>query len=129
MNYPGENGEPVPPFKMPSLPAALAAARLDWRNYSDPSASYFDHIAGLVGSPSKVKAVQFDADVAKGYLPAVPWLYPPSGLSEHPSFAKNPSPWSRLDSSGPRPHQGHRRKPSVRKHRGLRHLGWLGWLV
>ena len=91
-SHPGEHGEPVPPFKMPSLPAALAAAGHDWRNYSDPSTSYFDHIAGLGGSPSNVKAAQFDTDVAKGYLPAVAWLYAPGGLSEHPPFGTKSKP-------------------------------------
>ena len=95
-SHPGEHGEPVPPFKMPSLPAALATAKLDWRNYADANESYFDQIDGLVGDPSNVSSAQFDKDVAKGYLPAVAWLYAPGGFSEHPPFAtrhgKTPGP-------------------------------------
>lgn len=85
-SHPGEHGEPVPPFDMPSLPAALDAAGRDWRNYSDPNESYFDHIAYTAGRPSNVRAAQFDADVDAGFLPAVCWLYAPGGFSEHPPF-------------------------------------------
>src|SRR3974390_691318 len=51
-SHPGEHGEPVPPFKRPSLPAALAPEGHDWRDYADPSESYFNDIAGLSGDPS-----------------------------------------------------------------------------
>jgi phospholipase C len=71
---------------MPSLPAALDRAKLDWRGYADAHESYFDDIAGLKGSRSHVKSAQFDKDVARSYLPAVAWLYAPGGFSEHPPF-------------------------------------------
>lgn len=86
--HPGEHDQPSPPFQMPSLPAALETAGLDWRNYAEAHSSYFGHIAGLAGNASNVASAQFDMDVAKGYLPAVSWLYAPGGLSEHPPFAK-----------------------------------------
>jgi phospholipase C len=76
--------QPSPPFDMPSLPAALAAMGLSWRNYADANTSYFDHIKALKGSPNSVHSAQFDADVKKGFLPEVAWLYAPSGMSEHP---------------------------------------------
>ena len=76
--------QPRPPFPLPSLPAALTVAGLSWRGYADANASYFGDIAGLAGDPSIVPAAQFDADVERGFLPAVSWLYAPAGLSEHP---------------------------------------------
>jgi len=76
--------QPQPPFDLPSLPQALAAAGRTWRNYAESKASYFDHIKALQGNPWSVPAAQFDADVAKGFLPDVAWLYAPFGNSEHP---------------------------------------------
>ena len=84
--------QPQPPFTLPSLPAALAAAGLNWRNYADAHESYFTDIAGLAGDPANVPAAQFDADVARGFLPSVAWLYAPSGLSEHPSTSGSSGP-------------------------------------
>ncbi len=87
--------QPQPPFVLPSLPAALTKAGLSWRNYADAHGSYFRDIADLAGAPSNVPSARFDADVAGGALPSVSWLYAPSGLSEHPPFAKKgttPSP-------------------------------------
>jgi phospholipase C len=81
-----------PPYRLPSLPAALAQAGRDWRDYADTNASYFRHIAGLAGDPSNVPSTQFDRDVARGYLPAVSWVYAPDGLSEHPPFAAGSGP-------------------------------------
>jgi len=79
--------QPQPPFTLPSLPAALVAAGLTWRDYADAHESYFRDIAGLAGDPSNVPSARFDLDVANGSLPAVSWLYAPGGLSEHPPFA------------------------------------------
>lgn len=90
--HPGEHGQPSPPFAMPSLPAALAKAGLEWRNYADPNESYFDQIAGLIGSPSNLSSAHFDADVNRGYLPSVAWLYAPAGYSEHPPFFSKTGP-------------------------------------
>ena len=89
---PGAHGQPVPPFNLPSLPAALATGGMEWRDYADANESYFRHIADLAGSPSNVPAAQFDTDVAAGFLPAVAWLYAPSGYSEHPPWGANPGP-------------------------------------
>ncbi len=84
--------QPQPPFTLPSLPAALAAAGRDWRTYADAHASYVGDIAGLAGDPSNVPSAQFDADVERGYLPAVSWLYAPEGLSEHPPSSSHSGP-------------------------------------
>ncbi len=84
--------QPQPPFDLPSLPAALAAAGLTWRDYADAHESYFGDIAGLAGSASIVPSARFDADVASGALPAVSWLYAPAGLSEHPTSSARGGP-------------------------------------
>jgi phospholipase C len=76
--------QPAPPYDMPSLPATLEAAGLEWRNYADSRSSYFDHIAALRGHRWSVPTAQFDADARAGALPAVSWLYAPEGYSEHP---------------------------------------------
>jgi phospholipase C len=46
----------------------------------------------LAGHRWNVTAGQFDTDVAAGQLPDVAWLYPPSGLSEHPPDHRNAKP-------------------------------------
>ncbi len=76
--------QPMPPFPLQSLPAALESAGRTWRNYAEPRSSYFDHIAGLAGHKWNVHSGQFDHDAAAGALPDVAWLYAPGGLSEHP---------------------------------------------
>ena len=91
-SHPGQHGQPIPPFILPSLPAALAAAKLEWRNYSDPHESYFDQIQGLATSPSNVSSAQFDLDLERGFLPAVAWLYAPGSFSEHPPFVTGGGP-------------------------------------
>jgi phospholipase C len=75
-----------PPFDLPSLPASLSKAGLDWRNYGGYA---FDYIRALRGDPANVTTDQFKADVAKGYLPAVSWLYASEGLSEHPPHGQS----------------------------------------
>jgi phospholipase C len=84
----GRRYQPLPPYDLPSLPAALAASGRTWRNYADQNTSYFDHISALRSSPWNVAASQFDKDVAAGFLPDVAWLYPPDGFSEHPGDFK-----------------------------------------
>jgi phospholipase C len=84
--------QPMPPYKMKSLPETLESAGLEWRNYADGRSSYFDHIEALEGHKWNVSAGQFDADVAAGTLPAVSWLYAPEGLSEHPPWGTHPHP-------------------------------------
>jgi phospholipase C len=70
-----------PPFDIPSLPVALAKAGLSWRNYGGYAHGY---ITALKGSKNNVSADHFAKDAAAGKLPAVSWVYGPSGLSEHP---------------------------------------------
>jgi phospholipase C len=70
-----------PPFDIPSLPVALAKAGLTWRNYGGYAQGY---ITALKGSKNNVTADHFAKDAAAGKLPAVSWVYGPSGLSEHP---------------------------------------------
>ncbi len=84
--------QPQPPFDLPSLPAALTAAGLTWRDYADAHESYFRDIAGLAGAASNVPSAHFDTDVASGSLPAVSWLYAPAGLSEHPTSSPHGGP-------------------------------------
>jgi phospholipase C len=77
--------QPQPPYDINSLPATLKAAGLQWRAYSDDKlASYFRNIKALAGDPWNVTGTQFDQDVARGFLPAVSWMYAPGNLSEHP---------------------------------------------
>jgi phospholipase C len=75
--------QPQPPYQIESLPAVLERNGRTWRNYADPGASYFEHIAALGGHRWNVPSSQFDADAA-GSLPDVAWLYAPSAASEHP---------------------------------------------
>lgn len=77
--------QPQPPYDINSLPSALKAAGRDWRAYSDDKlASYFRNIQALANDPWNVTGSQFDQDVARGFLPAVSWMYAPGNLSEHP---------------------------------------------
>ena len=84
--------QPVPPYALPSLPQALQTAGRQWRGYADAHESYFSNFAALKGSHSLVPSAQFDADVAKGFLPDVSWVYAPGGLSEHPGDRKGDLP-------------------------------------
>lgn len=81
--------QPVAPFVLNSLPAALAKAKLTWRCYSDKADNYFDHITALKNSPNIVSWTQFDADAKAGTLPNVSWVYAPGAFSEHPPFGAN----------------------------------------
>jgi phospholipase C len=77
--------QPQPPYDINSLPSALKAAGHDWRAYSDDKlASYFRNIQALANDPWNVTGSQFDQDVARGFLPAVSWMYAPGNFSEHP---------------------------------------------
>jgi len=83
INNPHKSDPPSlhPPFDLPSLPASLEKAGLTWRNYGGYA---FDYISSLQGNPANVTSAQFAQDAAAGNLPAVSWVYAPSGLSEHP---------------------------------------------
>jgi phospholipase C len=83
---PSRKYQPNQPYDIPSLPAALQAAKLTWKSYGN-SSNYFSYIKALKGSKNIVRQPQFDADVAAGTLPNVSWLYAPGSpveLSEHP---------------------------------------------
>lgn len=73
--------QPVPPFDIPSLPKQLENSGLDWRNYGGLA---FKLIKNLILSPKNVSSNQFAKDAAAGKLPEVSWVFPPSGMSEHP---------------------------------------------
>jgi phospholipase C len=70
-----------PPFNIPSLPAALEKAGLTWGNYGGYAQGY---ITALKGNKNNMTADKFAAAAASGKLPAVSWVYGPTGLSEHP---------------------------------------------
>src|SRR6202047_2488328 len=77
--------QPQPPYDINSLPSALKAVGRDWRAHSDDKlASYFRNIQALANDPWNVTGSQFDQDVARGFLPAVSWMYAPGNLSERP---------------------------------------------
>ena len=84
--------QPQAPFSLPTLPASLTQARLRWQSYGDPSFNYFNHIAGLKGSPNIKSWNQFDADAANGKLPNVAWLYADGRHDEHPPYGQNAGP-------------------------------------
>jgi phospholipase C len=70
-----------PPFDLPSLPASLENAGFQWRNYGGYA---FHFISSLRRHRASVQPEQFVLDAKAGNLPAVSWVYAPSGLSEHP---------------------------------------------
>ncbi len=76
--------QPSPPYDLQSLPAVLQQSGRQWRNYADPNSSYFTHIQALRGNAWNVASAQFTADLKRGFLPDVAWLYPPYADSEHP---------------------------------------------
>jgi phospholipase C len=80
--------QPSPPYDLQSLPAVLQQHGRQWRNYADTNSSYFTHIKALKGNAWNVTSAQFDADVKKGFLPDVAWLYAPYAQSEHPGGAR-----------------------------------------
>jgi phospholipase C len=69
-------GQPL--FQLPSLPANLHTAGLEWRNYGGYA---FEFIEGLNGH--QLPSTQFATDAAAGNLPAVSWVYAEHALSEH----------------------------------------------
>jgi phospholipase C len=91
MDNPHKNDPPqlAPPFNLPSLPASLEKAGLDWRSYGGDFV--FRNLSGLIGQGKNHGSPQFTVDAAKGSLPAVSWLYSES-LSEHPPHGAAPSP-------------------------------------
>lgn len=72
------SGNPV--YDLPSLPASLDAAGLNWGNYGGYA---FGLIKALAGRP-QLSSNQFATDAKTGKLPAVSWVYGPHAFSEHP---------------------------------------------
>jgi len=76
--------QPSPPYDLQSLPAVLQQHGRQWRNYAEANSSYFPNIKALKGHQWNVVTTQFDADLKRGFLPDVAWLYAPYADSEHP---------------------------------------------
>lgn len=80
------NSWSYPCYSIGSLPAALSAAGVGWRYYS--AAQVWDtpsYIKGLAGSANDVhNPDRFIADVKAGTMPAVSWVTPSGGESDHP---------------------------------------------
>ena len=74
-------GKPQVTYNIPSLPDLLDHAGLTWNCYT--TGYPFDLITNL-GARNRKPQSQFAADAAAGKLPAVSWIYGPSGLDEHP---------------------------------------------
>ena len=109
--------QPSPPYDLPSLPALLQQNKRQWRNYADARSSYFTNIKALQGSAWNVSVAQFDADVQKGFLPDVAWLYPPYPDSDHPGGGRT------VAAGDTRPRAGARAKQPVGELGDDHHLG------
>jgi phospholipase C len=74
-------------FYFKTLPDALEEAGITWKYYAD-SGGVLNVIGNIRNSVLWEKDVmpstQFIADAKSGHLPAVSWLLPPGGYSEHP---------------------------------------------
>ncbi len=73
--------QPLPPYKLPSLPKQLEKKHLDWRNYGG---LVFFTISDLILSTKNRLTSQFVTDATRGKLPEVSWVFPRSEDSEHP---------------------------------------------
>lgn len=80
----------APCFDFPTLADSLVAAGQTWKVYSDGGApgGVFDAIRHIRDSPTWQDHVastnQFLADAQSGTLPAMSWVFPPEGSSDHP---------------------------------------------
>ncbi len=75
-----------------TLPDLLSAHHISWKDYrgDNPWVEPFKMIRHIRYGPDWARVVpdsQFVADVRAGRLPAVSWLTPPVGLSDHPPSA------------------------------------------
>ena len=85
-----------------TYPETLAAAGVSWAIYDEQAnhatqapfslnvMTYFEGWAGLLAAdPSRLRTGDghFQADLANGKLPAVSWIVPPYGYSEHPDHS------------------------------------------
>jgi phospholipase C len=76
-----------PCFDFKTMPDALQEAGITWRYYADGGGflSIIGHIRNSdLWEKDVMPATQFIADAKAGHLPAVSWLLPPKGDSEHP---------------------------------------------
>jgi len=76
-----------PCFDFRTLPDLLEGAGISWKYYGDWGGvmSTIRHIYDAKFHKQRIaEPSQFETDVANGQLPAVSWLLPPSGKTEHP---------------------------------------------
>jgi len=76
-----------PCFDFQTLPDLLEGAGISWKYYGDWGGvmSTIRHIYNAKFYKQRIaEPSQFETDVANGQLPAVSWLLPPSGMTEHP---------------------------------------------
>jgi phospholipase C len=71
----------IPPFNLPSVPEQLRNAGWEWKNYGGLA---FRLIWKLLFDSRNVSSSRFIQDVQANNLPAVSWVFPPPGSSEHP---------------------------------------------
>ena len=78
------NPRPGQGYNLPSLPAQLERAGLQWGNYGGYAFHYINELAGHRGNHTRDL---FMHDALSGRLPAVSWVYGDGrpDLSEHPS--------------------------------------------
>src|SRR2546428_10514820 len=76
-----------PPFHLPSLPAALEQAGVDWRHYGGDA---FNYVTRLRGHPVDGPSQQFAVDAAEGELPAVFLVCAPEILHDTNSLRGDP---------------------------------------
>lgn len=80
----------APCFDFPTLADSLVAAGQTWKVYSDGSipGGIFDSIRHIRESPTWPDHVASDAqflnDAQSGELPAMSWVFPPAGKTDHP---------------------------------------------
>jgi phospholipase C len=83
----GNRSQHVPCFDFKTMPDGLEGAGISWRYYAE-SGGFLSVIGHIRKSDLWKKDVmppaQFLADAKAGHLPAVSWLLPPTGESEHP---------------------------------------------
>lgn len=79
----------APCFDFQTLADSLHNAGLTWKYYGDGiPGGVFDSIRHIRASPTwpdhVASSAQFLTDVQNGQLPAMSWLFPPSGKTDHP---------------------------------------------
>jgi phospholipase C len=89
----GADSWAFPCYSVTSLPTALSAAGVSWRYYSKEQVwDTPSYIKGLAGSANDIhNPNQFVADVKAGHMPAVSWVTPSGGASDHPPAPLEPA--------------------------------------